>query len=135
MDATGLATFSVIVRNTGAMPGAEVVQLYIGISNDLWPLLSLTFQCAVRQGDRMASVVRYERMLMGFKKVFLNPDVQAKVVLQVNGTELAFYNRRMELVVESGYFDAWIGSDCLLEHPAHCLTASFYVRNSIFVSR
>ena len=60
------------IKNTGSRYGAEVVQLYIS--------------------DPVCSVLRPEKELKGFKKIFLNPDETKIVELDVKVADLAFYD-------------------------------------------
>eukprot|EP01121_Diplochlamys_sp_Union-15-3_P017374 TRINITY_DN6100_c0_g2_i4.p1 TRINITY_DN6100_c0_g2~~TRINITY_DN6100_c0_g2_i4.p1 ORF type:complete len:441 (+),score=91.35 TRINITY_DN6100_c0_g2_i4:403-1725(+) len=85
-------TIRVTVQNTGKKTGGEVVQLYVA--------------------DVLASVVRYKKQLFGFQKIFLEPGQQTVVTFSLAASELAFYNSYMQLVVEPGQFDVWVGPDC-----------------------
>ncbi|SDP54326.1 beta-glucosidase [Mucilaginibacter sp. OK268] len=60
------------IKNTGSRYGAEVVQLYVS--------------------DPVCSVLRPEKELKGFKKIFLNPDETKIVELDVKVSDLAFYD-------------------------------------------
>ncbi|WP_419698565.1 glycoside hydrolase family 3 C-terminal domain-containing protein [Mucilaginibacter sp. NFX135] len=60
------------IKNTGSRYGAEVVQLYIS--------------------DPVCSVLRPEKELKGFEKVFLQPDETKTVELDVKVADLAFYD-------------------------------------------
>jgi len=85
----GSLTVSATVTNTGSMPGAEVVQLYIR--------------------DPVASVVRPVKELEGFTKIRLQPGEQQTVEFTLGPQELGFYNQDMEWVVEPGDFQVWVG--------------------------
>jgi beta-glucosidase len=61
-----------IIKNTGSRYGAEVVQLYVS--------------------DPVCSVLRPEKELKGFKKVFLKPGEKKTVELDVKIANLAFYD-------------------------------------------
>ena len=63
---------SVRVKNTGQKEGAEVVQLYIGFPN--------------------SKIDRPEKLLRGFKKVFLNHNEEQQIEFTIPASELAYYN-------------------------------------------
>jgi len=79
---------SLVVRNTGARAGDEVVQLYAR--------------------DQVALVARPDRMLVGFARVSLEPGQAAAVRFTVHPSRLAFYDPQMRFVVEPGAF--WFGA-------------------------
>jgi beta-glucosidase len=89
ITAAGTLSVSATVRNTGAVAGAEVVQLYIR--------------------DLVASVVRPVKELAGFTKVYLEPGDQTTVRFTLGPEELGFYDQKMQWVVEPGLFSVWIG--------------------------
>jgi beta-glucosidase len=60
------------IKNTGSVYGAEVVQLYVS--------------------DPVCSVLRPEKELKAFEKVFLKPGETKTVELQVKVADLAFYD-------------------------------------------
>ncbi|MEO6977236.1 MAG: glycoside hydrolase family 3 C-terminal domain-containing protein, partial [Mucilaginibacter sp.] len=60
------------IRNTGSRYGAEVVQLYVS--------------------DPVCSVLRPEKELKDFKKIFLKPGETRTVEMQVKVADLAFYD-------------------------------------------
>jgi len=60
------------IRNTGSRYGAEVVQLYVS--------------------DPVCSVLRPEKELKAFKKIFLKPGEAKTVEMQVKVADLAFYD-------------------------------------------
>ncbi len=78
------------VTNTGPRPGDEVVQLYTT--------------------DPVASVTRPVKELKGFKRVTLNPGETKTVTFELAVEQLAFYNRRMEYVLEPGDIRLWVGT-------------------------
>ena len=88
MRATDSLTVSVVVTNTGARAGDEVVQLYLR--------------------DDAASVTRPVKMLKGFRRVSLRPGERRTVSFTVRPQDLAFYDRRMRYVVEPGTFTVWV---------------------------
>ncbi len=86
---SGTIEVSATVTNTGAVAGAEVVQLYIR--------------------DPVSSVVRPVKELEGFTKVYLEPGQRQTVRFTLGPRELGFYNQEMRWVVEPGAFSVWIG--------------------------
>lgn len=90
MTADGTVTFTVPVTNTGAVAGAEVVQLYIS--------------------DPKCSVERPAKELKGFAKVFLQPGETRDVTLTVDREALSYFDpHRHEWVAEPGQFVASAG--------------------------
>ncbi len=85
----GTMSVSAVVRNTGDVAGAEVVQLYIR--------------------DPVASVVRPVKELKGFTKVYLEPGEQQTVRFTLGPRELGFFDQDMLWVVEPGVFNVWVG--------------------------
>lgn len=90
VSALGKVVISIEVQNTGARAGDEVVQLYLS--------------------SRAGSVTRPVRELKGFKRITLSPGEVKTVSFRVPVTNLAFYNRQMDIVVEPGVVDVMIGS-------------------------
>jgi beta-glucosidase len=82
-------TVSFTLSNTGSYAGEEVAQLYIR--------------------DRVASVVRPVKELIGFEKLLLQPGESKTVAFTINKSKLAFYNSSLQLVTEPGEFDVMIG--------------------------
>lgn len=82
-------TVSVVLTNTGAYDGKEVVQLYIH--------------------DKFASVARPVKELKGFKMVALKKGETKTVSFQLDKSALGFYNLKGEWVVEEGAFDIYVG--------------------------
>ena len=80
---------SVTVTNTGKVPGAEVVQLYV---NDVY-----------------SSITTPVKALKGFEKVHLVPGQTKLVEFTLGPRELAFLDRHMEWVVEPGDFEIFVG--------------------------
>jgi beta-glucosidase len=78
------------VRNTGAVAGTVVAQLYLRI--------------------RGASTAQPVRQLAGFTRVHLAPGEAREVVFPLGFGELSFVNARSERVVEPGtHYDVWVG--------------------------
>ncbi len=88
---TDTLTVSVKVRNTGAVSGYEVVQLYVA--------------------DKESTIYRPEKELKGFKKIWLNPDEEKEIVFELSKRAFAFYNVKInDWCVESGDFDILVGA-------------------------
>lgn len=78
------------VKNTGAVAGDEVVQMYIR--------------------DCCSSVTRPVKELKGFRRITLEPGQKETVALDITPEHLAFYNIDMEYLVEPGEFEIMVGS-------------------------
>jgi len=87
---TGKISIKVDVQNTGSRSGEEVVQLYIN--------------------DIVASVTRPVKELKGFKRIALKPAETRTVEFELLVTNLAFYDKDMNLTVEPGMFKVMVGS-------------------------
>ncbi|UZT99327.1 glycoside hydrolase family 3 C-terminal domain-containing protein [Chryseobacterium fluminis] len=84
-------TFTVSVKNTGKIAGAEVAQLYIS--------------------DVKSSVERPAKELKGFEKVYLNPGEEKQVTFTIDKTALSFFDaEKHDWVAEPGDFEAHIGN-------------------------
>jgi len=77
------------VINTGTRAAEEVVQLYVR--------------------DLVGDVTRPVKELKGFRRISLKPGERERICFTLHTDELAFYNRKMELVTEPGKFHVWIG--------------------------
>ncbi|MDQ6420187.1 glycoside hydrolase family 3 C-terminal domain-containing protein [Paenibacillus sp. LHD-117] len=76
---------SVKVRNTGARPGKEIVQLYVR--------------------DIVSTVIRPEKELKGFSKVDLQPGEEKEVIFELDKRSFAFYDVKLkDWRVETGKF-------------------------------
>ena len=83
--------FTVSVKNTGSVAGAEVVQLYVS--------------------DRKASVDRPLKELKAFRKVFLQPGESREVKLTIGRDALSYYDEATgSWKAEPGQFEALIGT-------------------------
>ena len=81
------------VRNTGKVAGAEVAQVYVG--------------------DVESSLVRPEKELKGFEKVFLNPGESKTVSIALDSKAFRFYDPYIhDFVVEPGAFTVQVGASC-----------------------
>ena len=82
---------SVTVKNTGSVPGAEVVQLYVS--------------------DVESSVERPVKELKGFEKVYLQPGESRKVQFTLDRRALSFFDADSHAwVAEPGEFRALVGT-------------------------
>ena len=79
------------VKNTGKVAGAEVAQVYVT--------------------DNECSVVRPEKELKGFEKVFLNPGETKTLSVRLGEEAFRFYSLgKHDFVVEPGVFTVSVGS-------------------------
>lgn len=84
-------SISLDVSNTGKTAGAETIQLYIS--------------------DPKSSVIRPDKELKGFQKVFLQPGESKTVRFSLNKDDLSYFDaERHEWVAEPGVFIAKIGA-------------------------
>jgi beta-glucosidase len=86
----GKVTISIDVKNVGERKGDEVVQLYVH--------------------DVLSSVTRPVKELKGFKRVTLEAGETKTVAFHLSVSQLGFYNRHMDFVVEPGTIEVMIGS-------------------------
>lgn len=80
----------VLVTNSGARDGVEVVQLYVN--------------------DRLSSVTTPVKDLRGFEKVSLKAGESKIVTFQLGPDELALLDRNLRKVVEPGVFEVMVGA-------------------------
>lgn len=90
VEAGDTVTISLTVRNTGARPGTETVQLYVS--------------------DRFSSVSRPVLELAGFRRVTLDPGQSDQVDFHLDVNQLAFLDANMRWRVEAGEVDILIGA-------------------------
>ncbi len=91
LTANDKITFTIPVTNTGAVAGAETIQLYVS--------------------DLEASVERPIKELKAFSKVFLQPGETKQVSLTIDRSALSFYNDQTgQWTAEPGDFKALIGT-------------------------
>jgi len=83
-------TVSFNIKNTGAVYGEEVAQLYFE--------------------DEVSSVITYIKNLRGFERVGLKPGEQKKVSLTLTSHDLSLLNIDMKRVLEPGWFKIMAGS-------------------------
>ena len=89
VDADGRAEVRVRVTNTGPVAGEEIVQLYIR--------------------DDYSSVTRPVKELKGYQRLRLQPGETKTATFPIDANALAFYDLRMNYVVEPGDFTLMTG--------------------------
>ncbi|MGS0827415.1 glycoside hydrolase family 3 C-terminal domain-containing protein [Shewanella sp. 0m-8] len=84
-------TVSLNVKNTGERSGAEVLQLYLK--------------------DNKSSLIRPDKELKGFKKVFLQPGETKKVSLTLTNHDMSFWDEKgNDWLAEPGEFTIFLGT-------------------------
>lgn len=84
-------SFTVPVKNIGSREGAEIVQLYIK--------------------DSKSTVLRPEKELKGFEKVYLQPGETKMVTFSIEKSALSYFDAvKHDWVAEAGNFEAIIGA-------------------------
>lgn len=90
------------VKNTGSVPGREVVQLYLQ--------------------DHAASVARPVRELKGVQKLALAPGEEKEVVFEITEEMLFFTNMDMKFTSEPGSYSVYVGNSSETQNGAEfCL--------------
>jgi beta-glucosidase len=89
-SAADVITVSVCIQNVGDCAGEEVVQLYVA--------------------DPVATVTRPVKTLKGFKRISLDAGASTTVKFDLDVRHLAFYNQKMEYIVERGEIQVMLGS-------------------------
>lgn len=89
-------TFTVDVKNTGAMAGKETVMLY---ASDLY-----------------ASLMPDNRRLRGFEKIVLAPDESKTVTFRIKASDLAFMGTGKKWTLEAGEFNIACGDQSVSIH-------------------
>lgn len=88
---TDTIELSIDIKNIGNYDGAEVIQVYSGIGN--------------------SKIVRVEKELKAFRKVWLKKGESNMVKLKIPASSLAYYNEKsMSWEVESGQYELKIGN-------------------------
>ncbi len=88
---TDTVTVSFKVKNTGAVAGAEVAEVYVK--------------------DTETTIFRPEKELKGFTKVFLEAGEEKEVAITLDKRSFAFYNVNIhDWQVETGAFDILVGA-------------------------
>lgn len=88
---TGEVKASVMVKNTGKVAGATVVQLYMQ--------------------DVTASISRPVKELKNFEKVYLAPGEEKLVTFTINERDCRFFNNQLKWASEAGKFNVFVGLD------------------------
>ncbi len=91
LNSKGQIKVTADVKNTGAMDGFEIVQLYIQ--------------------DIAASITQPVRKLVDFKRVTLRAGESQMVEFNLPASKLGFYNGIGKYVIEPGKFNVWVGKD------------------------
>jgi beta-glucosidase len=89
---------SVQLTNESNFDGTEIVQLYIR--------------------DEFSEVVRPQRELKGFRRVFLKAGESKRIVFEITEDMLEYYHIDGELCADTGSFYVYIGKDCNTENKA-----------------
>ena len=88
---TDTVTVSFKIKNTGAVDGAEIAQIYVA--------------------DKESTIFRPVKELRGFKKVFLKAGEEKEVSVDLSKRAFAFYNVELgDWMVETGEFDILVGA-------------------------
>ena len=109
VDADGSLQIACTVENTGALPGDEVVQLYLQ--------------------DEYAEMTRPVKELAGFCRVALQPGEKKCITFKVSPSFLAFLDRDMRWKIEKGAVEVQIGSSS----EDIRLIGSFCIRNDAWI--
>ena len=83
-------TVSVNVKNTGAVKGDDVVQLYVN--------------------DKVSSVITPLKELKGFERITLEAGESKRVEFKLNFDSFKLLNKNFEWIVENGEFEIMIGA-------------------------
>ncbi len=90
VEANDSLEISFSLKNTGKVPGSEVVQLYVK--------------------DVVASVAPPVKKLVGFRRVYLGKGEEVRIDMKMTVNLLGFCNKEMRKVVEPGEVKIMIGS-------------------------
>ena len=97
---------SVKVKNTGSREGAEVVQLYVGFPE--------------------SKIDRPDKLLRGFKKVYLKANEERQIEFNIPASELAYYNDMSKnWEIEKCQYEILVGNSSV---KSQLLSQSFEVR-------
>jgi beta-glucosidase len=87
----GIGRVLVSIQNTGSREGAETIQVYVH--------------------DQKSKVVRPEKELKGFRKVFLHPGERREVEVPIKISDLAYFDvKGHRWVLEPGRYDLLVGT-------------------------
>ncbi len=90
LESKDVVRVSFTIKNSGDRAGAEVAQIYVR--------------------DEVSSVSTPVRDLKAFEKVYLEPQEQKDLVLEIKKDDLKLWNKSMEYVLEPGKFTIYVGS-------------------------
>ncbi|MBF6636249.1 beta-glucosidase BglX [Rouxiella silvae] len=91
LAAKGDIKASVMVKNTGKVAGATVVQLYMQ--------------------DVTASISRPVKELRGFEKVYLRPGEEKRVTFSLEEKDLRYFDNQLKWASQPGKFNVFVGLD------------------------
>ncbi len=114
------ATVRVKVKNTGAVAGKEVVELYIH--------------------DCQTDIVRPYKELKGFQKLSLEPGEEKEAVFELDKRSFAYYDvEAKDFLVQSGRFEILVGASsedirlkAAIEVTSTAIVKKYFYRNSTF---
>ncbi|MFB5684113.1 glycoside hydrolase family 3 N-terminal domain-containing protein [Paenibacillus terreus] len=114
----GVLTVSFKIRNTGQLRGDEVVQIYIR--------------------DRVSSIVRPVKQLVGFVRISLGAGETRDVTAEIDMKQLAFHDLSMNQVVEPGEMDLFIAAssqDIRLQGYFEIIGDKLKIERKVFASK
>lgn len=79
---------TVNIKNTGSMPGAETIQVYVKVKRDGAP----------------------NWQLKGLKKVYLNPNEEKTVSIELKDTAFGLYDNEGRLIIHEGEYEVFVGT-------------------------
>jgi len=91
LAAKGDIKASVMVKNTGKVAGATVVQLYMQ--------------------DVTASISRPVKELRGFEKIYLQPGEEKRVTFSLEEKDLRYFDNQLKWASQPGKFNIFVGLD------------------------
>lgn len=106
------------IKNVGKYDGDEVVQIYIR--------------------DRISSIVRPVKQLVGFARVGLKVDETKEVTFEIDMRQLAFHDLNMEQIVEPGEMEVFVGTssqDIRLNSMFEIVGEKLLVERKVFSSK
>jgi|BioPla2DNA2_1021312.scaffolds.fasta_scaffold07231_2 beta-glucosidase len=79
---------TVNIKNIGSMPGAETIQVYVKVKRDGAP----------------------NWQLKGLKKVYLNPNEEKTVSIELKDTAFGLYDNEGRLIIHEGEYEVFVGT-------------------------
>ena len=98
MERGGKIVASVTLTNESDRAGCEIVQMYLN--------------------DHIAEVVRPQRELKGFQRVYLNAGESKTVSFEITEELLEYYHENGELYADEGAFTVYVGADSNTQNAA-----------------